>query len=147
MEYPQTINLRYLLTSLVTYICLSSFDFRAYFLLLKLLSALSLLYGLEPDYSYCILFLFLMRTHISNESREKLNNYAPLQRNMQLPYPNYRFEMLPILVGAHGYVPSCLFNYMNDLGFEKKKTFRHISKMQAIVTSRTVKICNTSLNF
>ena len=76
-----------------------------------------------------------------------MNNYAKLLRNMQIIYPDYRLEMMPIIVGALGFVPSCLFNYMTILGFEKKEALRHINKMQAVVSDGTVKICKTFFKF
>ena len=66
---------------------------------------------------------------------------------MRILYPDYRFEMLSIIVGALEFVPSCLFNYMTDLGFEKKEATRNINKMQGVVISGTVKICEAFLNF
>ena len=76
-----------------------------------------------------------------------MNNNAPLLRNMQILYPDFRFEMMATIVGALGYVRSCLFNYMNDLPFKKKEALRHIHKKQAIVTSGTVEICKTLLKY
>ena len=66
---------------------------------------------------------------------------------MQILYRDYRFEFLPIIVGALGYMPKCLFKYMEDLGFQKNEAKKHIHTMQKIVTSGTVKICKTFLNF
>ena len=77
--------------------------------------------------------------NISNKIQEKMNNYVPLLRKMQIIYPEYRFEMLPIIAEVLGFVPSCLFNYMTVLGFEKKKVLRYISKMQAIVSNGQLK--------
>ena len=85
--------------------------------------------------------------NISSKIQEKLNNYAALLRNMQILYRDYRFEFLPIIVGALGYIPKCLFKYMEDLGFQKNEAKKHIHTMQRIVTSGTVKICKTFLNF
>ena len=85
--------------------------------------------------------------NISSKIQEKLNNYAALLRNMQILYRDYRFEFLPIIVGALGYMPKCLFKYMEDLGFQKNEAKKHIHMMQKIVTSGTVKICKTFLNF
>ena len=85
--------------------------------------------------------------NISSKIQEKLNNYAALLRNMQILYRDYRFEFLPIIVGALGYMPKCLFKYMEDLGFQKNEAKKHIHTMQKIVTSGTVKICKTFLNF
>ena len=59
---------------------------------------------------------------------------------MQTLYRDYRFEMVQIVIGALGYIPKCLLNYIEDLGFEKKEAKRHINKMQGIVTNGTVKI-------
>ena len=59
---------------------------------------------------------------------------------MQILYRD-RFEMLPIVIGALGYIPKCLLSHMEDLGFEKKEAKRHINKIQGIVTNGTVKIC------
>ena len=70
--------------------------------------------------------------NISNNIQEKMNNNAPLLRNMQIIYPDYRLEMMPIIVGTLGFVQSCLFNYMTILGFERTEALRHINKMQAI---------------
>ena len=85
--------------------------------------------------------------NISSKIQEKMNNYAPLLENMRIIYPHYRFEMLPVIVGALGLVPSYLFNCMNDLGIERTEALRHIDKMKAIVSSGTIKICKTFLNF
>ena len=62
-------------------------------------------------------------------------------------YPEYKFQMVPIIVGALGYVPKSLKEYIEELGFSKNETKRHINKMQAIVTGGTIKICKTFLNF
>ena len=64
---------------------------------------------------------------------------------MELTY--YHFETLLIIVGALGYIPKCHFKCMEDLGFEKNEAKKHINTMQKIVTSGTVKICQTFLNF
>ena len=35
-----------------------------------------------------------------------LSNYGSLIRNLQLIYPQYKFQMVPITIGALGYIPS-----------------------------------------
>ena len=70
--------------------------------------------------------------NISSKIQEKLNNYAALLRNMQILYRDYRFEFLPIIVGALGYMPKCLFKYMEDLDFKRTKqrnTFTRCRKL------------------
>ena len=34
-------------------------------------------------------------------------------------YPQYKFNMIPIIVGALGYIPKCLTSYLQDLGLIK----------------------------
>ena len=85
--------------------------------------------------------------NVAHKIQEKMSNYAPLLRNMQIIYPDYRFEMMPMIAGALGFVPSCLFNYKTVLGFDKKGALRLISKMQAFVSSGTIKFCKTLINF
>ena len=66
---------------------------------------------------------------------------------MQILYQDYRFEFLPIVVGALAYISKCFLKYAEDLGYEKKETKKYIGKMQGIVTSGTINICKTLLNF
>ena len=58
-----------------------------------------------------------------------------LIRNMQILYPDYKFNMIPIIVNALGYIPKCLKRYICDLGFDEKEAVKHIINMQNIVTS------------
>ena len=55
--------------------------------------------------------------------------------------------MIPIMVGALGYIPKCLKGCICDLGFDEKEEVKHIINMQNIVASGTVKICKTFLKF
>ena len=70
-----------------------------------------------------------------------------LIRNMQLLYPDYKFNMIPIIVCAIGSIPKCLKGYICDLGFDEKDAVKHMINMQNIVASGTVKICKTFLKF
>ena len=56
--------------------------------------------------------------NIPRKIDEKLNNYAPLVRNMQIMYSDYKFVVVPIIIGALGYVPKCLSKYLFQLGFD-----------------------------
>ena len=52
---------------------------------------------------------------------EKLNNYGPLIHNLQIMYPHYKFQMVPVVNGALCYVLKCLEMYI-QLGFNKIET-------------------------
>ena len=43
--------------------------------------------------------------NISNKANEKNNVYGMLIRNMQILYPDYKFNMIPIIVGVLEYIP------------------------------------------
>ena len=85
--------------------------------------------------------------NISRKINENMNAYAPLLRNLQILYPEYKFEMIPTVVGALGYVPKCLTQYLRQLGFNTIELRKIIRKMQNVSVSGTVKICKTFLKF
>ena len=59
---------------------------------------------------------------ITKKVEKKLSNYGPLIRNLQIFYPQYKFQMLPIVTGAMGYVPKWLEMDTHQLGFNKVET-------------------------
>ena len=85
--------------------------------------------------------------NITKKVEEKLNNYGPLIRNLQMMYPHYKFQMVPIVIGALCYVPKYLEIYINQLGFNKIETEILVRKLQNISASGTVKIYKTFLSF
>lgn len=67
--------------------------------------------------------------------------------NVQIMYPHYRFQMVPIAIGALGYVPKCLEIYIHQFGFSKFETEKLVQKLQNISVSGTGKIWKTFLSF
>ena len=55
--------------------------------------------------------------------------------------------MIPIVIGALGYVAKSLVSYVKQLGFEDKDAIFVIRKLQILATSGRVKICKTFLKF
>ena len=76
--------------------------------------------------------------NISNNASEKNNVYGILMRNMQILYPDYKFDMISIIVGALGYILKCLKRYIWDLGFDEKEAVKHKINMQTVVARGTV---------
>ena len=72
---------------------------------------------------------------------------GPLIRNLQIMYPHYKFQMVPIVIGALGYIPKCLEMYIHQLGFNKIETEKLVRKLQNPSASGTVKIDKTFLSF
>ena len=44
-----------------------------------------------------------------------------LIRNVQILYPDYISNMIPVIVGALRNMPKCLKGYICDLGFDEKE--------------------------
>ena len=85
--------------------------------------------------------------NVSKKVSEKENIYGPLIRSMQLLYPDYKFEFIPIIVGALGSIPTCLLQGIERLGFTGKESNRIINVLQQKSIIGTVKICKTFLGF
>ena len=86
-------------------------------------------------------------TNISKKVEEKLNNYGPLVRNMQMMYPEYKFMVNPIIIGTLGNVPKCLYKNLSEHGFDPREIKKLTPKLQNISACGTVKIVKTFLKF
>ena len=62
-------------------------------------------------------------------------------------YNDYKFEMIPIIIGAFGFVLNDLKTSLGNLNFDKKETKNLIRKLQTITVSGTVKIVKTFIRF
>ena len=82
-------------------------------------------------------------TNISRKVNEKLETYGPLVRNLQILYPDYKYEVAPIIIGAMGYVPKSLINYLKMIGFDERESKTLTRKLQIKLISGTAKICKT----
>ena len=62
-------------------------------------------------------------------------------------YQDYKFEMIPIIVGALGYVPKELKTNLEKLNFNEKEVKSITRQLQTISVSGTVKIMKTFMGF
>ena len=85
--------------------------------------------------------------NITKKSKEKLDNYAALLRNLQMLYHKYKFEMVPIIIGALGYVTNDLKANLEKLNFNDSEIKAISRKLQTISVSGTVKIVKTFIGF
>ena len=79
-------------------------------------------------------------SNIAKKVAENKNNYGPLIRNMQIIYPNYKFEMILVVIGCLGYVQNDLKTYMKQLGFDDKEIPFLERRLQIASISVTVNI-------
>ena len=69
-------------------------------------------------------------SNITKKVAQKKNNYGPLIRNMQIMYPNYKFEMILVVIGCFSYVQNNLEMYIKQLGFNDKEIPFLIGRLQ-----------------
>ena len=81
--------------------------------------------------------------NISKNVEEKLNNYRPLIRNLHIMFQHFKFQMVPIVIGALGCILKCLEMCIHQGGFNKIETEKLVCKLQNMSDSGTVKICKT----
>ena len=62
-------------------------------------------------------------------------------------YPEYKFMVNPIIVGALGNVPKCLSKNLSELGFDNREIMKLTQKLQNISACGTVKTVKTFLKF
>ena len=86
-------------------------------------------------------------SNITKKVAEKKNNYRPLIRNMQIMCPNYKFEMIPAVIGCISYVQKDLKTDMKQLGFDDKEIPFLVRQLQIASISGTVNICKAFFNF
>ena len=86
-------------------------------------------------------------TNIGKKIKEKIDNYGPLIRNLQMMYENYNFKFIPIVIGAMGYVSKTLDRYLKDIELTQKQSQHLIRVLQCLSISGTVKISKTFLKF
>ena len=96
---------------------------------------------------YIIEFSCPADINVSKKVEEKITTYGPLVRNLQIMYQEYKFKMLPIIVGALGTIPKSTKISLKELNFSTKETNTLVRKLQAYSIKGTVQICKTFLRF
>ena len=63
----------------------------------------------------------LANVKVMRKTKEKLDKYTALLQNLQMLYHDYEFEMIPIIVGALGFVLKELKTNLEKLNFNEKE--------------------------
>ena len=67
--------------------------------------------------------------NVHKQEKIKIDNYTLLKIGLSRLYPNYTYELVPIVLGATGLVTNSLVNYMSNI-FTKNETLEIIPKLQ-----------------
>ena len=81
--------------------------------------------------------------NINKKIKEKYDNYYPLIGELQRVYPEYKYRIIPIIVGALGSIPTLLERSLIEIGFETVKTKNIIKEIQKRALLGSLKIMKT----
>ena len=101
----------------------------------------------EKFVSTVVKFSYTLDWNITKKVAEKKNIYEPRIRNIQIMYPNYKFEMIPVVIGCLGYVQKDLKTHMKQLGFHDKEIPFLVRRLQIASISGTINMCKAFFNF
>ena len=62
-------------------------------------------------------------------------------------YKDYKFKMLPVVIGALGAVPKVTINSLKELSFKKHELNAMIRNLQKKTVKVAVQICKTFMRF
>ena len=69
------------------------------------------------------------------------------EKGVCIMYPNYKFEMIPVVIGCLGYDKNDHIKYIKQLGFDDKEIPFLMRRLQIASISGTVNICKVFFNF
>ena len=80
--------------------------------------------------------------NVSSKDTEKVNKYMPLISELQQLYRNYRYEIIPIVVGTLGAIPKSLKSHLKNIGLHTsvEDTIKKIQLAALTGTVKTMKI-------
>ena len=81
-----------------------------------------IIWNRETKICSVIEFTCLLDININKKVKEKLENYGQLVGNLQIMYPDYKFQVVTIVVRIMGSVPKSLTNYLQMIGFSEKES-------------------------
>ena len=70
----------------------------------------------------------------------KVDNYAPLVDQLQRLYPQYKYQMIPVIIGAMGTVPKTLRGNLTRVGVPEDAIKSLIERVQRLALLGTLKI-------
>ena len=83
--------------------------------------------------------------NVAREEKEKCDRYVILASRLQRLYPQYTYEVVPIVVGSTGFVSTNLLKHIEQCGFEKEKSVSIIPMLQRKALRGSLKIVKTAM--
>ena len=79
-------------------------------------------------------------TNVELRHGTKRDNYMPLVDSLRRVYPGYRFQVVPVIIGALGTIPTKLKTNLKMIGLTSEAINRFIEHGQKLALLGTLKI-------
>ena len=83
--------------------------------------------------------------NVEKNEKAKCDVYVLLSAGLKRLYPNYSFEIIPIAIGATGYVPNSLTDNLQRIGFSKDFISPLIGKLLRKALCGSMKVVKTAM--
>ena len=94
----------------------------------------------ESKLSHVIEISIPLDFNTSNRQIVKMDKYMPLVSKMQQMYQNYKFQIIPVIIGCLGAIPKSLVRNLKKLGFdEPKQVTRRLQKTALLGSLKIMK--------
>ena len=82
---------------------------------------------------------------VEREEKTKRDRYLLLASRLQRLYPNYTYKVVPVVLGATGFVPTSLVDNLRDCGIESEQATKITPNLQKMALRGSMKILKTAL--
>ena len=83
--------------------------------------------------------------NVAREEKEKCDKYFLLTSRLQRLYPQYTYDIVPIVVGSTGFIPKSLQGNLQKCGIDKDRISPTIRQLQRKALQGSVKIVKTAM--
>ena len=85
-------------------------------------------------------------TNVAVRQAEKGNKYMPLLSELQQMYPSFKYQIIPIIIGALGAVPKKLKEHLLKLNIKENRIKTTTRKLQKAAILGSVQVMKTFMN-
>ena len=103
------------------------------------------LWNLEKKECTVIDICVPLDVNVAREEKEKCDKYFVLTSRLQRLYPQYTYNIVPIVVGSTGFIPKSLQGHLVKCGIDKDRISPTIRQLQRKALQGSVKIVKTAM--
>ena len=103
------------------------------------------LWNLETKKCAIIDICVPMDVNVSREEKEKCDKYLLLSSRLQRLYPQYIYNVIPIVLGSTGFIPKTLQNHLQGCGIKEDRIRSIIRRLQRKALYGSMKIVKTAM--